>query len=63
MSWMEQVREFTKDVRVESSKVSWPTRNELRDSTIVVIVTVLLVMAFIGIVDWVLRVLVGLLFR
>jgi hypothetical protein len=28
-----------------------------------VIVTVLLVMSFIGIVDWVLRVLVGLLFR
>jgi preprotein translocase subunit SecE len=60
---MEQAREFVKDVRVESSKVSWPTRSELRDSTIVVIITVVLVMIFIGIVDWVLRVLVGLLFR
>jgi len=51
MSAMDQVREFMKEVRVEASKVSWPTREELRDSTIVVIITVLLVAAFIGIVD------------
>ena len=31
-------REFIKDVRVGVTKVSWPTRDELRDSTIVVIV-------------------------
>ena len=63
MAWMEQVREFVKDVRVESAKVSWPTRNELRDSTIVVIVTVLIVMAFVGVVDRFLGWAVGLLFR
>ena len=63
MSWTTQVREFVKDVRVESTKVSWPTRQELRDSTIVVIVTVLLVAVFIGIVDQLLAVVVGLLFR
>ncbi len=54
MGWTEQVREFVKDVRAESAKVSWPTRNELRDSTIVVIVTVMIVSAFVGIVDRVL---------
>lgn len=63
MSWTSQVREFVKDVRVESTKVSWPTRQELRDSTIVVIVTVLLVALFIGVVDQVLALAVGLLFR
>jgi len=63
MAWMEQVREFVKDVRVESTKVSWPTRTELRDSTIVVIVTVLIVMAFVGIVDRFLGWAVGLMFR
>ena len=63
MAWMEQVREFAKDVRVESSKVSWPTRNELRDSTIVVIVAVLIVMVFIGVVDRFLSWAVGLMFR
>ena len=51
MGWTDQVREFTKDVRAESAKVSWPTRSELRDSTIVVIVTVMIVSAFVGIVD------------
>ena len=63
MSWFARFREFIKEVRVESGKVSWPTRTELRDSTIVVIVTVLLVSAFIGVVDRVLSVGIGLLFR
>ncbi len=63
MAWTTQVREFVKEVQVESTKVSWPTRNELRDSTIVVIVTVLLISGFVGIVDKVLSVGVGLLFR
>lgn len=63
MSWMTQAREFVKDVRVESGKVSWPTRNELRDSTIVVIIAVILVAVFVGVVDRVLGFLVGLLFR
>ena len=63
MAWMEQVREFTKDVRAESTKVSWPTRSELRDSTVVVIVAVLIVMVFVGIVDRILSGAVGLMFR
>lgn len=63
MSMIERVREFTKDVRVEITRVSWPTREELRDSTIVVIATVILVAAFVGVVDRVLNIGVGLLFR
>jgi preprotein translocase subunit SecE len=63
MAWTGQLREFVKDVRVESTKVSWPTRNELRDSTIVVIVTVLVVMVFVGIVDRILSSAVALMFR
>jgi preprotein translocase subunit SecE len=63
MSAMEQVREYMKDVRSELTKVSWPTREELRDSTVVVIVTVLLVAAFIGIVDQGLNRVVALIFK
>ena len=63
MAAMEQVREYLKDVRGELTKVSWPTREELRDSTVVVIVTVLLVAAFIGIVDQGLNRVVALLFK
>jgi preprotein translocase subunit SecE len=51
MSAMSQFREFLKDVRVEAGKVSWPTRDELRDSTTVVIVMTLLVAAFVFVVD------------
>ena len=63
MAWTMQVREFVKEVQVESTKVSWPTRNELRDSTIVVIVAVLLISVFVGAVDYVLQLGVRLLFR
>ena len=63
MSWWVQGREFLKEVQVEATKVSWPTRNELRDSTAVVIVTVLIVSVFIGIVDRLLTFGVSLLFR
>ena len=63
MSWVTQSREFLKEVQVESTKVSWPSRTELRDSTVVVIVTVLIVSLFIGIVDRVLTFGVALLFR
>ncbi|TMQ50806.1 MAG: preprotein translocase subunit SecE [Candidatus Eisenbacteria bacterium] len=63
MAWMNQVREFVKDVRVESTKISWPTRNELRDSTLVVIATVVIVTVFVGVVDRVLTWGMGFLFR
>ena len=59
----ERLRGFIKDVRVEITKVSWPTRSELRASTLVVIATVLIVAAYIGLVDRVLNVAVGLVFR
>ena len=58
-----RAKDFVKEVRVESTKVSWPTRNELRDSTVVVIVAVLIVSVFIGVVDRFLTFGVGLLFR
>jgi preprotein translocase subunit SecE len=45
------ISDYVRDVRVEMSKVSWPSRRELRDQTLVVIVMVILVSIFIGIVD------------
>ena len=48
------INEYVKDVRVEMSKVSWPTREELRESTLVVIVMVFVISIFIGVVDRVL---------
>lgn len=63
VSLVDRAKDFVKDVRVESTKISWPTRIELRDSTTVVIITVLLVSAFLFVVDRFLQSGLGLLFR
>jgi preprotein translocase subunit SecE len=40
-------RQFLKEVRLELSKVDWPTRHELVSYTIVVLVTVTVLTAFV----------------
>ena len=45
------LKEYVKDVKMEMSKVSWPTREELRRHTMVVVVMVAMVAVFTGIVD------------
>ena len=51
---LQSISDYVRDVRVEMTKVSWPTAAELRESTMVVIVMVFIMMVFIGIVDRVL---------
>lgn len=48
---VQALREYVKDVRVEMTKVSWPTREELRRHTLVVVIMVMILSAFTGIVD------------
>jgi preprotein translocase SecE subunit len=48
---LQGISDYVRDVRVEMTKVSWPTAAELRESTMVVIVMVFIMMVFIGIVD------------
>jgi preprotein translocase SecE subunit len=50
-SLIQGITDYVRDVRVEMTKVSWPTAAELRESTMVVIVMVFIMMVFIGIVD------------
>ncbi len=45
---------FYREVVVEMGKVSWPSREQLQVSTIVVLVFTLIFAAFIGAFDWVL---------
>ena len=45
---------FFNDIKLEMSKVSWPTRGELMGSTIVVIVSLAILSLFIGVCDVVL---------
>lgn len=53
-SWIERAKVFLSETRTELKKVTWPTRQELRESTIVVIVSTFIVTVFIGVVDQVL---------
>jgi len=50
-SLIQGITDYVRDVRIEMTKVSWPTAAELRESTLVVIVMVFIMMVFIGLVD------------
>ena len=51
MSIVQRTTEFLKEVRVEMPKVSWPSRQELRSATLVVIVMALIMAAIVYIFD------------
>ena len=46
-----KVRDFLTEVMAELKKSSWPTRRELVDSTIVVVITVLVLGMFVALAD------------
>ena len=46
-----KMRDFVTEVVAELKKSSWPTRKELVDSTIVVIITVLILGVFVALAD------------
>lgn len=52
MNPFRRLRIFTGETVQELKKSVWPTRNELRDSTIVVLVATLLMGAFIALADF-----------
>jgi preprotein translocase subunit SecE len=58
-----RIQRFLREVKVEMSKVSWPTVEELKNSTKVVIVAVILITIFIGVVDRILGWVIGQLMR
>jgi preprotein translocase subunit SecE len=63
MAAMERLTTFVHDVRVESRKVTWPSREELQESTTVVLMTVLIIGLFIFVVDLGVNQVVSLLLR
>ena len=48
---IDTISQFLREVRIELSKVTWPTRKDTIASTSVVLVIVILIAAFLGIVD------------
>ena len=55
-------RRFTRDVRGELRRVSWPDRDQLRQSTAVVLIIVIVLALYIAAVDVVFQSLVRLVF-
>jgi preprotein translocase subunit SecE len=51
---MRRFQNYIRDVVQELRKVTWPTRDELKGTTVTVIIFTLLSTLFIGIVDFVL---------
>lgn len=59
---IERIKTYLSETRTELKKVTWPSRQDLIDSTKVVIVATLIVTVFIGIVDQVLSRIIKLVF-
>lgn len=49
---MRRLQNYIRDVILELKKVTWPTREELRGSTITVIIFTVVSSVFVGVVDF-----------
>ena len=47
-----KIKQYSGEVSKEMKKVSWPSKQQLKESTIVVIVTCLLISTFVWIIDF-----------
>ncbi len=60
---IEKIKQFFNEVKAETKKVVYPGKDELIGSTWIVIVTVVVISAFLGLVDLGLTKLVGVALR
>ena len=60
---IERLRAFLTDTKNELKKVTWPTKEELKESTRVVIVASFLLTVFIGVIDQILNRIIKLIFQ
>lgn len=54
----EKIGKFLGEIKVEMKKVTWPTREELKESTKLVIIATFVVTLFVGVVDQVLSLII-----
>ena len=54
----EKIRKFFSEIVAELKKVTWPTREELKESTKLVIIATFVVTLFVGLVDQLLSLLI-----
>ncbi len=60
---MNKIKQFVVNVKTEMFKVSWPNREELLNSTSVVLVSVMLLGIFVGIIDLLYTLVIGLIIK
>ena len=53
-NWVQNGKQFYADVRSEMKKISWPSRQEVMGTTVVVIVAVFFFGFYLGLVDYIL---------
>jgi preprotein translocase subunit SecE len=51
----DKIINFFTDIVREMKKVSWPKKEELKDSTMVVLITSLIFAVFVYIIDWIIN--------
>jgi len=51
-----RLREYFSDVRVEMRRVTWPGKQEIYGTTLLVILTTFLFAGYFGICDWIFRI-------
>ncbi len=49
---VQKVKNFFSEVKIETKKVNYPTKEELIGSTWVVIITVIIIAVFLGLIDF-----------
>lgn len=54
-----KVANFFKEIKLEMAKVSWPTRQEMIGSTAIVLISLAILSAFVGVCDIVLSTVVN----
>lgn len=57
---LQRILRFFREVRAELRKVAWPNRKELTSYTIVVLVAVAIVAVYVGVIDYLVSVILGL---
>jgi len=54
-NWIESTRSYLQDIRSEMKRVTWPNRDRVQSTTLVVIVSVFIFAAYFKIVDTVIE--------
>ncbi len=61
--WPVEVKNYVQDLQMEMRRVTWPSRTQVRATTMVVIVTVFAFAAYFEVVDSIIARLIGKLFQ